>query len=175
MKINHITIIEEVIQNKIYLIRGQKIMIDVDLAELYQVDTRTLNQAVKRNIDRFPEDFMFQLENNEKKDLKLQFTILKYGGTRKPTLVFTEQGIAMLSSVLRSDRAIQVNIQIMRIFTKLRQMILNYKDLQEKLEKLESTYDENFKVVFDALRHIMVEEEKPKKQIGFKAVLTQKE
>lgn len=162
MKIKNITIIEEVIQNKIYLVRNEKVMLDSDLADLYQVEIRILNQAVKRNIDRFPSDFMFQLDNKEEGSLKSQFVTSSYGGKRKPTQVFTEQGVAMLSSVLRSDRAIQVNIQIMRIFTKLRQMALNYKDLQEKLEKLESTYDENFKVVFDALRHIMTEEEKPK-------------
>ena len=171
MKTKQIMIIEEIIQQKIYLIRDQKVMMDTDLANIYRVDTKVLNQAVKRNIDRFPSDFMFQLDNKEDKLLRSQIMIAKYGGKRKPTQVFTEQGIAMLSSVLKSDQAIQVNIQIMRIFTKLRQMALNYKDLQEKLEKLESTYDENFKVVFDALRHIMVEEEKPKSQIGFEAVL----
>lgn len=171
MKINTSLIIEEIIENKIYLINGQKVMTDYDLAHLYEVDTKVLNQSVKRNIDRFPSDFMFLLDSKEEINLKSQFVTSNYGRRRYKVLVFTEQGIAMLSSVLKSDRAIQVNIQIIRIFTKLRQMTLNYKDLQEKLEKLESTHDENFKVVFDALRHIMTEEEKPKKQIGFEAVL----
>jgi phage regulator Rha-like protein len=164
---NNILIIEEIIQNKIYLIRGQKVMIDSDLANLYQVETKVLNQSVRRNINRFPEDFMFQLDNKEETNLKSQFVTSSYGGKRKPTFAFTEQGVAMLSSVLRSDRAIQVNIQIMRIFTNLRQMILTQKDLQEKIENLESKYDEHFRVVFDALRQLIQEDSEPKGQIGF--------
>ncbi len=161
-------IVEEIIQSKIYVIRNQKVMIDTDLAILYEVETKVLNQAVKRNIDRFPEDFMFQLDNKEEINLKSQFVTSSYGGKRKLSFAFTEQGIAMLSSVLRSDRAIQVNIQIMRTFTKIRQMILNYKDLEEKIQKLESKYDGQFNVIFDAIRHILKEEEKPKNNIGFK-------
>lgn len=165
---NNTLIIEEIIQNKIYLIRGQKVMIDSDLANLYQVETRILNQAVKRNIDRFPEDFMFKLNDIEQANLRSQFVISSYGGRRYDVFAFTEQGVAMLSSILRSDRAIQVNIQIMRIFTKLRQILLSNKELQEKLEKLESKYDEHFKIVFDAIRQLMQEELEPKESIGFK-------
>lgn len=165
---NKIVIIEEIIQNKIYLIRGQKVMLSSDLSDLYQVEIRILNQAVKRNIDRFPEDFMFQLDNEEENNLKSQFVISSYGGKRHNMYAFTEQGVAMLSSVLRSDRAIQVNIQIMRIFTKLRHMLLTQKDLQEKIENLESKYDEHFRVVFDAIRQLIRDEGEEKEEIGFK-------
>jgi DNA-binding PadR family transcriptional regulator len=164
---NKIVIIEEIVQNKIYLVRGQKVMLDSDLANLYQVETKVLNQSVRRNVNRFPEDFMFQLDNEEENNLRSQIVTSSYGGKRKPTFAFTEQGVAMLSSVLRSDRAIQVNIQIMRIFTNLRQMILTQKDLQEKIENLESKYDEHFRVVFDALRQLIQKDSEPKRQIGF--------
>lgn len=163
---NNIT--NEIIQNKIHIINSQKVMLDFDLAELYEVDTRSLNQAVKRNIDRFPEDFMIKVDINQYPNLISQFVISSYGGRRKDIFVFTEQGVAMLSSVLRSKKAIQVNIQIMRAFTKLRQMIINYSDLKDKIEELENTYDENFKIVFQLIKNMLHEEEKPKEQIGFR-------
>lgn len=159
-------IVKENIQQKIYVVRGQKVMLDFDLAVLYQVETKVLNQAVKRNIDRFPEDFMFQLKKEEI-NLMSQFVTSSYGGRRYSVSAFTEQGIAMLSSVLNSKRAIQVNIQIMRTFTRLREMLSNHKELKEKIEELELRYDEHFRIVFDAIRQLMAEEERPKKRIGF--------
>lgn len=170
MKTNSIILVEAIIESKIYLIRNQKVIIDSDLAYLYEVDTKVLNQAVKRNIDRFPEDFMFQLENKEEKLLRSQIVTANYGGKRKPTQVFTEQGIAMLSSVLKSLRAIQVNIQIMRTFTKMRQMLSTQTELKEKIMEMESKYDENLKVVFDAIQLLIEEDEKPRKEIGFESL-----
>jgi predicted DNA binding protein len=161
-------ITNEIIQNKIHIINGQKVMLDFDLAELYGVDTRSLNQAVKRNIDRFPEDFMIKVDINQYPNLISQFVISSYGGRRKAIYAFTEQGVAMLSSVLNSKKAIQVNIQIMRAFTKLRQMIINYSELKDKIEELENTYDENFRIVFQLIKNMLHEEEKPKQQIGFR-------
>ena len=160
----------EVIERKIYLIRGQKVMLDNDLAELYKVETRTLIQAVKRNTKRFPLDFMFQLNNQEVISLRSQIVISKTGrgGRRYLPYVFTEQGVAMLSSVLNSDRAIEVNIQIMRAFVKLREMIASHKELAKKLDELESKYDEQFKVVFDAIRELMTPSVPKKSKIGFR-------
>ena len=129
---------EEVIFSKIYLIRNHKVMLDKDLAGLYGAETRVLIQAVKRNIDRFPDDFMFQLQKEEFDHLKSQIVTSSWGGTRKIPYAFTEQGVAMLSSVLRSKRAIQMNIHIMRVYTKLREMLLNHKDLLLKMNELES-------------------------------------
>ncbi len=163
---NNIT--NEIIQNKIHIINGQKVMLDFDLAELYEVDTRSLNQAVKRNIDRFPEDFMIKTYINEHSNLKSQIVISNFGRKRDYVYAFTEQGVAMLSSVLNSKKAIQVNIQIMRAFTKLRQMIINYSELKDKIEELENTYDENFRIVFQLIKNMLHEEEKPKEQIGFR-------
>lgn len=125
------------IVEKIYVVRGMKIMLDKDLAEMYGVPTFRLNEAVKRNIFRFPEDFMFQLNEGEFKNLISQFAISSWGGTRKMPYAFTEHGVAMLSSVLRSERAIQVNIQIVRVYTRMRQMILDNKELWLKIEKIE--------------------------------------
>ena len=158
------TILVEMIERKIYLIRGHKVMLDTDLAGLYEAATSNLNKAVKRNIDRFPPDFMFQLTKEEMDSLRFQFGILKPGeqaGTQtditKPgrgqhrkylPYVFTEQGVAMLSSVLNSKRAVQVNIAIMRVFVKLREMIASNKDLSRRLDDLEKNYDAQFKVVF---------------------------
>jgi hypothetical protein len=130
---------EEVIMCKIFLIRGLKVMLDMYLAELYEVETRRLNEQVKRNIDRFPEDFMFRLTKEEFKNLKSQSATSSWGGRRKLPNAFTEHGVLMLSSVLNSDRAIKVNIQIMRIFTHLRKMLLTYKDVIEKLSEIERT------------------------------------
>ena len=161
----------ERIEKSILLIRGQKVMLDSDLAEMYGVEVKRLNEQVRRNIKRFPADFMFQLSSQEFTNLKSQFaTSSSWGGRRKSPSVFTEQGVAMLSSVLNSDRAIEVNVQIMRAFVKLREMISSHKDLVEKVEEMEREYDEQFAVVFQAIRQLM---DKPKgsvEKIGFKVV-----
>jgi len=161
----------ERIDKKIYLIRNKRVMIDSDLAELYEVKTKVLNQAVKRNIDRFPEDFMFQLSEEEHEILRSQFVTSKDkgGGRRYLPYAFTEQGVAMLSSVLHSKRAINVNIQIMRSFVKLREMLQTHKDLARKLEELERKYDSQFRIVFDAVRQLMSPPPEGERQkIGFK-------
>jgi hypothetical protein len=160
---------QEVIETKIIFIRGKKVMLDRDLAMLYGVETRTLNQAMKRNKKRFPEDFMFQLTSDEMKIWKSQIVISnkeKMGLRRRP-YAFTENGVAMLSSVLNSDRAITVNIQIMRTFTRLREMLMTHKDLKEKIEAMEKKYDYQFKIVFDAIKQLLEPPEKTKKKIGF--------
>jgi len=166
----------ERIASKIYLIRSVKVMLDRDLAELYDVETKILKRAVRRNIDRFPNDFMFELSKKEMEDWRCQFGTSngdKMGLRYKP-MAFTEQGVAMLSSVLRSNRAIQVNIQIMRAFTQLRQMLSTHKDLKRKIESMERKYDENFKIVFKAIKQMLETDEKPKKRIGFKVKEQQK-
>jgi len=145
-------------------------MLDEDLAGLYDTETRILTRAVRRNLDRFPEDFMFQLSDQEVANLRSQFGISSssYGGRRYRPLVFTEQGIAMLSTVLRSKKAVQVNIEIMRTFVKLRKFISSNRELARKLAELEQRYDQQFKVVFDAIREIMLPRDPPKKRrIGF--------
>ncbi len=163
----------EIIQRKIYLIRGRKVMVDDDLAALYGVETKVLIQAVKRNLRRFPLDFMFQLSKIEGQCLRSQIVTsnIGRGGRRYLPYVFTEQGVAMLSSILNSDRAIDVNIQIMRVFTKLREMMSSHKDLARKIEKLEERFkdhDEKFVLVFDAIRQLLAEPEEPKKEpMGF--------
>ena len=160
----------EVIEKKIYLIRGQKVMLSTDIAELYGVQPKALVQAVKRNSDRFPQDFMFQLTNQEFINLKSQIVTSSWGGIRRATpYAFTEQGVAMLSSVLNSKRAVQVNITIMRAFVKLREMIASNKELTKRLYELEKKYDSQFKVVFDAIRQLMTPPEPKKKKIGFVA------
>lgn len=169
---NHQLIRTEVIERRIYLIRGQRVMLDRDLAELYGVTTAALNQAVKRNSDRFPRDFMFQLDKAEFEDWISQIVISNPGlrmGARRHPLAFTEQGVAMLSSVLRSKRAIQVNIAIMRAFVTFREMLATHKDLADKLAELEQRYDEKFRVVFDAIRQLMAEPafDEQRRQIGF--------
>lgn len=162
----------EIIEGKILLIGNQKVMLDRDLAQLYGVETRVLNQAVRRNIDRFPEDFMFRLTREEIMRIS-QFVIssvapgvktLKFS---KNVMVFTEHGVAMLSSVLNSPRAVQVNIQIMRTFAKLREIISQHKDLAGRLDELEKKYDAQFRVVFDAIRELMKPPESKKRPIGF--------
>ncbi len=158
----------ELIERKIFFIRDKKVMLDKDLAELYGVETRDLNKAVKRNIDRFPEDFMFQMTNEEFGNLKFHFGTSSWGGTRKLPYAFTENGVAMLSSVLNSKLAIHVNIQIMRTFTRLREILLTHKDLARKLAAMEKKYDSQFKVVFDAIRQLMKPDEPKKKPIGFR-------
>lgn len=152
----------------ILVIRGQKVMLSTHLAELYEVEPRALVQAVKRNIDRFPEDFMFQLDNQEIASLKSQFVISSWGGRRAAPYAFTEQGVAMLSTVLRSERAIHVNIEIMRAFVRLRQILASNAELARKLAALERKYDAQFKVVFDAIRELMAPvTPKKKRPIGF--------
>ncbi|OGI94652.1 DNA-binding protein [Candidatus Nomurabacteria bacterium RIFCSPLOWO2_01_FULL_40_18] len=170
----------ERILSGILLIRGKKVMLDKDLAELYQVETKVLNQAVKRNIDRFPTDFMFQLTKKELLNLRYQFGIssirsqivtlsLGHGQHRKYLpYVFTEQSVAMLSSVLNSKRAIMVNIQIIRTFTKLRELLATHTQLRIKIERMEKKYDSQLKKVFEVLKQLLMEEEKPKRQIGFR-------
>jgi len=159
----------ERIESQIFLLRGHKVMLSTHLAELYEVEPRVLIQAVKRNIERFPEDFMFQLSAEEFGSLKSQFVISRWGGLRRAEpYAFTEQGVAMLSSVLHSKRAIIVNIEIMRAFVRLRQLLASNVELARKLEALEKKYDAQFKVVFDAIRELMKPPEPQKKRrIGF--------
>jgi hypothetical protein len=162
-------ITQQNIYQKIFIIRGQRVMLNTDLAELYNIPTKVLNQSVKRNYKRFPDEFMFQLTKKEFKELVTncdQFNNLKHSYQRP--YVFTEPGVAMLSSVLNSDRAIQVNVQIIRAFIKLRQMVLNYADLRKKIEEMEQKYDSQFKTVFDALRELLVTKPKSVPKIGFK-------
>lgn len=186
--ITEIPLTPEIIREKIYIIRGKKVMIDRDLAILYEILTKQLNQSVRRNVDRFPEDFMFQLTkkemdnwicqigisngDSETENWKSQFVTsnptLKQS-LRKPPLAFTEQGIAMLSSILNSKRAIQVNIQIIRIFTKLREMIDAYKELREKVEEMEKNNEVNFSEIFRVIRLLITEKEEPKEKMGFRA------
>ena len=160
----------ERIEKRIFLFRGQRVMLDADLAELYRVTTKRLNERVRRNIKRFPSDFMFQLTKEEEESLRSQIATLKGGrGQHRKYLpyVFTEQGVAMLSSVLNSERAVQVNIEIMRAFVRLRELMSTHKDLARKLETLEKKYDAQFKVVFDAIRQLMTQPEPRKRKIGF--------
>lgn len=159
----------ELIEQKIYMIRGHKVMLDADLAELYGVTTGNLNLAVRRNPKRFPQDFMFQLSGQETRSLLLQNASAKgRGGRRTPPYAFTEQGVSMLSSVLNSERAIEVNIGIMRAFVRLRAMLASHADLARRLEKLEGKYDEQFKEVFEAIREMMTPEPvPPARRIGF--------
>ena len=183
------------IERRILLLRGQKVMLDFDLAELYGVETRALNQAVKRNRERFPEDFMFQLSWEEAKALlRSQIVILENTTAEKPRknrriprsqsvilesgknlkfrpFAFTEQGVGMLSGVLSSPRAIQVHLAIIRTFVQLRQILSSHADLARKLESLEKKYDAKFRVVFDAIREMMDEKKKPKREIGFHTLM----
>ncbi len=161
---------QERIDKSILMIRDQKVLLDSDLAELYEVETKVLIQAVKRNIDRFPDDFMFQLSKEEFEILRSQIvTSSEWGGRRYPPYAFTEQGVAMLSGVLKSKRAVQVNIEIMRAFVRLRQWMASHEQLARKLNTLERKYDTQFKAVFDAIRELMKPPDPPKKRvIGFK-------
>jgi hypothetical protein len=161
-------IVPEVIEKQILPIRGQKVMLDFHLADLYGVETKALKRAVKRNWSRFPEDFCFELSIAEIKNLRYHFGTSSWGGRRHAPFAFTEQGVAMLSSVLKSDRAVMVNIEIMRAFVRLREILGTHKDLARKLEELEKKYDERFRVVFEAIRQLMQPAEKPKRQIGFR-------
>lgn len=144
-----------IIQEKIYQIRGEKIMLDFDLAGLYDVETKVLNQAVKRNIARFPEDFMFQLTPMEYKNLKSQFVTSSWGGSRKLPFAFTEHGVTMLAGILRSEKAIGINIMIVRAFIALRQVALQYKELADKLASLENTHNKQFNEIYQALNFLI--------------------
>lgn len=159
------------IEQSIVFLRKERVMLDVDIAPLYGVETRVLLQAVKRNLDRFPPDFMFQLTPEETERLRCQFgTSNGRGGRRYLPYAFTEQGVAMLSSVLRSEQAVRVNIEIMRAFVRLRQMMSTQADLIRRLDELEERYDGQFKAVFDALRRLMTPPEGPNRRIGFTEV-----
>lgn len=156
------------VEHLILFVRGCRVMLDSDLASLYGVEVRALNQAVRRNTDRFPRDFMFRLEIREVANLRSQFVISSsWGGPRWRPYAFTEQGVAMLSGVLRSPRAIEVNIEIMRAFVRLRRMLLENADLARKLAALEKRYDGQFRVVFEAIRELMEPVEEPARKIGF--------
>ncbi|MBW8051399.1 MAG: ORF6N domain-containing protein [Cytophagales bacterium] len=162
----------EVIASKIYLIRGQKVMLDRDLAQLYSVETKQLKRAVKRNIERFPVDFMFEFTKDEFENWRCQFgtSNSEKMGLRYPPFAFTEHGVLMLSSVLNSKRAVQMNIQIMRIYTRMREILLSNKDLLLKVERLEQkfgSHDRAINVIFEHLKKLIQHEEKPRKQIGF--------
>lgn len=163
------------IQTKIYEVRGQKVMLDFDLADMYEVENRALKQAVKRNLDRFPADFMFQLSKNEWQELITNCDNLPEGVKFSPAtpFAFTEQGVAMLSSVLKSKKALQVNIAIMRAFVFMRQYALNHKDLTDKLKELETKYDKQFKDVYEAINYLVKKDklqtaQKERKRIGYK-------
>jgi hypothetical protein len=159
----------ERIERSILVLRGHKVILDADLAAMYRVETKVLVRAVKRNKDRFPSDFMFQLSQDEFESLRFHFgTSSSWGGRRYRPYAFTEQGVAMLSSVLRSRRAVQVNIEIMRAFVRMRQMLASNAELARRLAELEKRYDAQFKIVFDAIRELMVPPEKERRSIGFR-------
>jgi hypothetical protein len=162
------------LERAVLQLRGERVMLDSDLADLYGVETRVLVQAVKRNGDRFPADFAFQLSAQEFTNLKSVTSSLSgvgHGGRRKRPWVFTEQGAAMLSSVLRSDRAVRVNIEIMRTFVRLRQLLASHTDLAKRLDELERKYDKHFAVVFDAIRQLMTPPAKPQNEIGYHTLI----
>lgn len=157
----------ERIERSILVLRGQKVMLDEDIATLYGVETKTLIRAMKRNIERFPLDFMFQMALEDVENLRCQIGTSSWGGRRYLPYAFTEQGVAMLSSVLRSDRAVRVNIEIMRAFARLRQVMTSQADLVRRLDELEQKYDDQFKDVFQALRQLMAPPGTPSRRIGF--------
>jgi hypothetical protein len=162
-----------IIENKIVEIRGVKVMLDFDLAELYEVETKRLKESVKRNMKRFPKDFMFELTKTEFENLRTQFATSKRGGTRYLPFAFTEQGVAMLSSVLKSKKAMQINISIVRAFVFIRQYALSHKELSEKLSTLEKKYNKQFADVYEALNYLIgkekqIEKQSNRKKIGYK-------
>jgi len=161
----------ELIEKKIFLVRGHKVMLDRDLAALYRVETKALKQAVKRNLKRFPEDFMFVLSPLEFTDWRSQFVTSKNDkmGLRHAPMAFTEQGVAMLSTVLNSERAIAVNIQIIRAFVQLRQMLIGSKELRRELDELKHQTNDRFQIVFEALDQLLAVQDQPKRKIGFTA------
>ncbi len=174
-----LTIPDEIIMSQIYYIRGQKVMLDSDLAELYQVDTKQLKRQVKRNTDRFPKDFMFELTQQEFNNLRSQFGTSSWGGTRYLPMAFTEHGVLMLSSVLNSPKAVKVNIQIMRIFTRVREMLTDNTELRLAIEKLERKTEnntQNIEMVFKYVDELMEKQAspKPRKAIGFKQKIIKK-
>lgn len=178
--IKSITVAEETILNKIYLVRGQKVMLDRDLAELYGVETKRLKETVRRNISRFPSDFLFEMTQNELENWRTQFATSKEDkqGLRYVPFCFTEQGVTMLSCVLNSEKAIAVNIQIIRVFTKMREMLLTHKDILVKLEQVEKTllkqdvrmnkHEEDIQMIFEALKELLNPPQKPRPRIGFR-------
>lgn len=171
MSSKEISIPNEVIASKIYLVRDKKVMLDSDLAELYQVETKRLNEQVKRNLSRFPEDFMFQLTSDEWDNLKSQNATSSWGGRRTIPFVFTEHGVLMLSSVLNSERAIEVNIKIMRVYTEIKEMLLTHKDLLLKMEEMEkkvSGQDDKILQIFNYLKQFVQEQKQPRKEVGYK-------
>ncbi len=159
----------ENITSLIYQIRGHRVMLDRDLAELYGVETKRLKEQVRRNIERFPEDFMFELSKDEHENLRSQFATSSWGGARYVPMAFTEHGVLMLSSVLKSDQAIQVNIHIMRAFTRLRQFVLDKGELRKEIENLRTETEGKFRIIFETLDHLLSEDGQPKKKIGFTA------
>jgi hypothetical protein len=166
-------IAHEKVLRAIVLVRGQKVILDRDLAELYGVLTKVLLQAVKRNKERFPSDFMFRLSKRDASNLRSQIvTSSSWGGRRSVPYAFTEQGVAMLSSVLRSRRAVAVNIEIMRAFVRLRRMLAEHRDLAKRIDELEERYDDKFEVVFDAIRSLINPATNPKKRIGYLSAAT---
>jgi len=166
------SIVASKISQKIYFLRGDRVMLSTDLARLYGVEVRALIQAVQRNIERFPADFLFQLTADEHKNLKSQFVISSWGGARTAPYAFTEQGVAMLSSVLRSPRAVQVNIAIMRTFVRLREMLATNQKLRRKIEDMEKRYDAKLQIVFATIESMLEDEDLPKHGIGFHAPAT---
>ncbi len=158
----------EQIATQIYFVRGEKVLLDRDLAMLYGVETKVLKQTVKRNISRFPEDFMFELTAEEFSILRSQFVTSSWGGDRYAPIAFTEQGVAMLSGILRSEKAIEVNIAIMRTFVQLRRLMNANKDLANKIESLENKYDEQFEMVFNAIKQLIASDNEPREPIGYK-------
>ena len=168
---------DDSIINKIYFIRSKKVMLDSDLAELYGVETKQLKRAVRRNIERFPDDFMFEMKKEELQNLRCQFGTSSWGGIRYIPMVFTEQGVAMLSSVLNSEIAIKVNIQIIRVFSRMREYLLTHKEILSKLEQLEksiSYHDESIEIIFNTLKELLKKPENTRTTIGYK-VSEQKE
>ena len=171
---NKLIVPDEIVISKIYYIRNQKVMLDSDLAELYGVETKRLNEQVRRNIDRFPEDFMFRLNEEEFQHLRSQFATSRWGGRRALPYVFTEHGVLMLSSVLNSKQAIQVNIQIMRVFTKVRRMLADNTEIRLEVEKIKNkleNQDKNMEIIFKYLDELLEKQERPsppRKRIGFK-------
>ncbi|MFN3528664.1 MAG: ORF6N domain-containing protein [Bacteroidia bacterium] len=156
------------ISHRICWLRGQKVLLDFDIASLYGIETKQLKRQVKRNLSRFPADFMFELTPEEWENLRYQSGTSSWGGIRYPPFAFTEQGVAMLSSVISSEQAIEVNIAIMRVFVQMRRMLEQHADLQQKLDKLEQRYDEQFAVVFEAIRQLMQPEMQERKPIGYR-------
>lgn len=158
----------QIIQNRIIEIRGHRVMLDFHLAELYEVETKVLKQAVRRNIERFPEDFMFELSKNELNKLRSQTVTFGWKPTTYAPFVFTEQGVAMLSSILNSKKAIHVNVEIIRAFVQLRKLAIQNSEIIHRIDEMEKKYDEQFKEVFAALRYLITPPEKERRKIGYK-------